>query len=85
MEKVVLQGEKGETLEFFVLEQTRVGGKNYLLTTDSEEGDGECVILKDLSEEEEKEGLYEVVEEERELDAVLPVFEQLLEDVDITR
>lgn len=85
MEKLAFRGEHGETMEFYVLEQTRVGGVNYLLAADSGEEDGECVIFKDLSADEEKESLYEIVEDERELEAVLAVFEQLLEDVDITR
>ena len=43
------------------------------------------MIFKDLSEDGEKESLYEIVEDEQELAAVLAVFEELLEDVDITR
>ena len=85
MERLKFQGEHGEALNFYVLEQTRLGGVNYLLAADSEEGDGECVIFKDLSEDGEKESLYEIVEDEQELAAVLAVFEELLEDVDITR
>ena len=96
MERLKFQGEHGEALDFYVLEQTRLGGVNYLLAADSEEGDGECVIFKDLSrlgrnypelgsEDGEKESLYEIVEDEQELAAVLAVFEELLEDVDITR
>lgn len=85
MEKLIFQGELGETLELYVLEQTRVNGKNYLLAADSEEGDAECVILRDQSADEERESRYEIVEDEQEAEAVLSVFEQLLDDVDITR
>ena len=85
MEKIVFTPEGEEEVAFYVLEQTRLGGVNYLLAADSEEGDGECVIFKDLSEDGEKESLYEIVEDEQELAAVLAVFEELLEDVDITR
>lgn len=85
MVRLTFQGEHGEEAEFYVLEQTRIGGVNYLLAADSEEGDGECMIFKDLSSDEEKDSLYEIVEEEEELEAVLAVFGQLLEDVDITR
>ena len=35
MEKLTFQGEDGTTEEFYVLEQTRVGGVNYLLVADS--------------------------------------------------
>ena len=39
-----------ECVDFYVLEQTRVSGVNYILVTDTEEGDGEALILKDLSD-----------------------------------
>ena len=39
--------------------------------------------MKDLSKQEDKESLYEIVEDEVELQALLKVFEELLEDVDI--
>jgi hypothetical protein len=85
MEKLIFHDENGDAAEFFVLEQTRVNGVNYLLVADSEEDDGECLILRDTAGEEDTESLYEIVEEEAELDALLKVFEQLLEDVDIER
>ena len=86
MEKIKFTDpDTGECLEFYVLEQTRVNGVNYLLVADSEEDDGECLILKDMASEEEQESLYEIVEDEQELSAVLTVFEQLLDDVEIER
>ena len=85
MEKLTFQGKDGEQAEFYVLEETRVNGVNYLLVADSEEDDGECLILKDMASEEEQESLYEIVEDEQELSAVLTVFEQLLDDVEIER
>ena len=47
-----------ETVDFYVLEQTRIGGVNYILVTDTEEGDGEALILKDLSEDGEEEANF---------------------------
>ena len=87
MEKITFtpDGADGEAVDFYVLEQTRVNGVNYLLVADSEEDDGECLILKDMASEEEQESLYEIVEDEQELSAVLTVFEQLLDDVEIER
>lgn len=81
MEKIsfVLDGQ--DKVEFYVLEQTRLGGVNYLLVTDKEEGDAEALILKDLSKEEETEGVYEIVSDDRELQAVAEIFEDILEDV----
>ncbi len=84
MEKIIFTFEDTkEEVEFFVLEQTRVNGNNYILVTDSEEDEAECLILKDTSPAEDTESLYEIVEDDVELSAVLKVFEELLEDVDI--
>lgn len=84
MEKIIFTFEDTkEEVEFFVLEQTRVSGNNYILVTDSEEDGAECLILKDTSAAEDTESLYEIVEDEAELSGVLKVFEELLEDVDI--
>ena len=49
--------------------------------TDFEDGDGEALILKDLSKAEDTESVYEIVSDENELNAVAGVFEDLLEDV----
>ena len=85
MDKITFISENEEAVEFYVLEETRIGGVDYILVTDSEEGDAECLILKDLSEAEDAEAVYAIVEDENELDSVIGVFEQMLEDVDIER
>lgn len=79
-----MAGEE-ESVEFYVLEQTRIAGKNYLLVTEQEDGDGEAWILKDLSADGEEEALYETVEDDEELEAVARVFSEMLENVDIER
>lgn len=85
MEKIGFVSEEGRTEEFFVLEQTRIGGVSYILVSDSAGEDGECMILRDTSADEEKEATYRPVEDEEELGAVLKIFEELLEDVSIER
>lgn len=75
--------ETNETVEFFVLEQTMINGTGYILVTDSEEDDAECLILKDTSAKDDSDSVYEIVEDDTELIAVSKVFEELLEDVDI--
>ena len=67
-----------------MLEETRLNGTDYILVTDSQEDDGEALILKDLSSDGDSEALYEIVDDDRELESVMEIFEQLLEDVDIT-
>lgn len=85
MEKIRFEmADSGESVDFFVLEQTRINGTNYILVTDSEEEDGEALILKDLSEDGEQEAFYEIVEEDEELEAISKIFSQMLDDVDLT-
>ena len=60
-EKITLQTDEGEAVDFFVLEETRLGGINYLLVTDEEDGDGECYILEDTSKAEEAEAVYRMI------------------------
>jgi hypothetical protein len=81
LEKVIFNPEGEDPVEFFVLEQTRIGGFNYILVTDFEEGDGEALILKDLSEDGDEESRYVIVSDDAELNAVASVFEDMLEDV----
>ncbi|WP_122641974.1 DUF1292 domain-containing protein [Luxibacter massiliensis] len=84
MEKIEFTFEDtGETVDFFVLEQTKINGAVYILVTDSEEDDAECLILKDICPDDDTESIYEAVEDDTELLAVSKVFEELLEDIDI--
>ena len=83
MEKITFMPQDGEAVEFYVLEQTMIGGVNYLLVTDSEEGDGEALILCDISAPEEPEAVYEIVEDDEKLNAVAAVFEKIMDDIDI--
>ena len=85
MEKIRFVSEDLQETDFFVLEQTKVNGVSYILVTDSEEDDAECLILKDTSAEEETESIYEIVEDDSELSAVSGIFEELLEDIAIER
>ncbi len=83
MEKILFQPEGEEAVSFYVLEQTRLGGVNYLLVTEEEEGDSQAYILKDLSAEADEEAVYEIVSEEKELDAVAAVFEDILDGIEL--
>lgn len=85
MEKITFCPEEGEAVEFYVLEQTRLGGIDYILVTDSEEDDGEALILKDISAPQDAESIYEVVDDDDELDAVAAVFSSMLDDVELEK
>ncbi len=75
-------GEK-ETVGFFVMEETRIGGVSYLLVTETEEDETDAYILKDLSKDGDEEAQYVFVEDDEELEAVSKIFAELLEDVEI--
>lgn len=84
MEKIKFAfGDGNGEDEFFVLDQTKINGATYILVTDSEEDDAECLILKETGVEEQTDKMYEIVEDDTELLAVSKVFEELLEDVSI--
>ena len=81
-EQIVFETDEGEVL-FYVIEQTRVNGTDYLLVSDSEEEEADCYILKDTSAPEESEAVYEMVEDEEVLRALMKIFTELLEDTEI--
>ncbi len=88
MEKIEFITDDNEVVNFYVIEETRVNGTNYILVTDSEDEDdyeAEAYILKDTSDEQNTEAAYEIVEDDDELDAVGKVFAELLEDIDLEK
>lgn len=85
MDKVVFQTpQNGESIEFYVVEQTRINGIDYLLVTEEEDGDCDAYILKEVSQEENDDVTYELVESEEELEYMSRIFGEILEEVDIT-
>lgn len=81
-EKIVFESEDGD-VEFFVLEQTMLGGVNYILVTDDlESEEGSFLILKEESGEGDFVS-YDILEDEKELNAVIPIFDELLDDFDL--
>lgn len=80
LEKIIFSPEGEQPIEFYCLEQTIIGAKTYLLVTDTEEGDGEALILRDDSDMKDEEAVYVIVEDDAELEAVAGVFRKLLEE-----
>ena len=78
-----MTSDDGEEIRFYVIEETRIGGLNYLLVSDSQEDDGDAYILKDTSGSEDSEALYEIVEDDDELEYLSKIFNELLSDVDM--
>ncbi len=83
MEKIKFTLDTQESVEFYVLEQTKLNGNQYILVTDVPEGDGEAFILKEVSRQETEENVYEIVDDDTEMSAVAAVFENLLDDVEL--
>jgi uncharacterized protein YrzB (UPF0473 family) len=84
MEKITFKPDGEEAVDFYVLEQTTIGGVNYILVTDAEEEeDGEAYILKAFPDTDDSEQVYSMVEDDDELAAVAGVFENMLDDIDL--
>lgn len=76
--------EDNDEIKFKVLEETKLNGISYLLVTEEgNEEEEEAYILKDVSAAEEEEAIYDMVEDDKELNLIASIFEELLEDVDI--
>ena len=83
MEKIAFQPDgQDEPVEFYVLEQTRIGGTDYILVTDQEEGDGNALILKDMSKPEDEEAQYQIVSDDVELQTVADVFAKMDDEIE---
>ena len=83
MEKVVFTDpETKENIEFFVVEETQINGKKYLLVTEEEDGDSDAYILEELANDND-EVVYGMVEDDAQLAALGKVFAELIDDADI--
>ena len=85
-DSIVFTDEDGNEVAFSVMEQTTLGGVNYLLVTEDgdDEDDGSFLILKENALDSEGEmAAFDIVEDDKELEAVMKIFEELLEDVDL--
>ncbi len=84
-EKIVFIDDNGDEIEMYVVEETRINNVNYILVTEDNESDeADAYILKDVSNDGDEEAIYEMVEEDSEIEYIGKIFAELLEDVDIT-
>ncbi|MCR5300832.1 MAG: DUF1292 domain-containing protein [Lachnospiraceae bacterium] len=81
MDKITFETDDG-VAEFYVMDSTRISGRDYILVSDAIEDGSEAMILKDISAETDTEAVYVPVEDEVELDAVAGVFAENLGDID---
>ena len=82
IESIAFRDENGAEHMFYVEEQTRINGTDYLLVTDAPEGDAEALILKDISEGSDPEAEFVAVEDPVELDSLMRIFSEMLTDTD---
>ncbi len=83
MEKIVFADpETKEKMEFFVVEETQINGKKYLLVTEEEDGDSDAYILEELANDKD-DIVYGMVEDDAQLAALGKVFAELIDDADI--
>ena len=79
---IVLSGDDGEDIEVEVIDQTVVDGTTYLLVADivdDDDEEGDCYILKDVSNGDSEDANYEIVPNE-EADGIFDTFEKMLKD-----
>lgn len=77
---ILFQSEDGTEVRFSVISETKLNGKNYVLVT---EPDGEeAFILREKGDDNE-DIVYEMVDDDNEIDAVGEVFRAILEDIDL--
>ena len=72
-DSIVFTDEDGNEVAFSVMEQTTLGGVNYLLVTEDgdDEDDGSFLILKENASDSEGEmAAFDIVEDDKELEAV---------------
>ncbi len=82
MEKIKFNTDEGVS-EFFVIDETRISNRNYILVSESLEDEAEAMILKDISAESDTEAVYVPVEDDVEMEAVASVFAESLGDIDL--
>ncbi len=82
MDKIkMIAPDSQEEIELYVLEQTTVNQQKYLLVTEDSDGDTEAFILKEIQSDD-TEITYEFVEDDVEFEAVVKIFEELVQDTD---
>ena len=82
MESITLMApDTEEEITVFVLEETTLNEHKYLLVAEDSEGDSDAFILKEIATDD-AEATYEFVEDDVEFEAVVKIFEELVEDTD---
>ena len=73
----------GVEKEVEILEQTLIDNITYVLVCEKDVEDGDCFVLKDVSNLEDAESIFEPIEDEQELNRVFEVFQNIIKDDNI--
>ena len=79
-DEIKVYNDQGEEAVFHVLEQTQINGVSYLLATEQADGEELEAWIFTQTGTKDEDVCYETIEDETELEAVMGVFEVLLED-----
>lgn len=82
LEKITFLDDEDQEAELYVLEETKVGGVNYLLVSESDDEEAVCYIFKEIRVSETDEVSYEPVEDDRELEYIGGIFQELIDEED---
>ena len=85
---IEFETEDGDKVLFAVLEQTTLGGVNYLLVEaedlEEAEDEGSFLVLKEQRDDSAGDmTTFDIVDDEKELEAVIRIFDELLVDLDL--
>lgn len=77
---VIFRTDDGSEITFTVISETRLNGNNYILVTD-EVGEEAFILRESFDENEDM--VYEMVDDDTEIDAVGGMFRAILEDIEL--
>ena len=81
MEQVVFTDPvSGDACLFYVIEEMKLAQCSYLLVAGSEADESDAYILKEVTQDADGSVTYEMVEDERELDAAAKIFSELIDE-----
>ena len=85
METLTFISDDGTSVNFDIYGQVKLSGVNYLLVGNPGDDEAEKIvmIMKEVSAQDAEESDYEIVTDYDEIDAVVPLFEELLDDFSI--
>jgi uncharacterized protein YrzB (UPF0473 family) len=82
-DEIIFTTEDNEEVVFQVLEQTRLGGVDYLLVCTTDEDEEQALILKDVSKDTDIEAIYDIVDDDAEFAMASEIFNELLNDIEL--